>query len=146
MAADTFTPSSHLVHWLVQTVAMLFTGLILPGLKVSGPISAFLAVIVLAFINAHVWDAALFFQVPDTLSSQMLVLLLANAVIFWLVIKILPGVEIEGLLAPILAPVLFTLLSVLFMQVEKQIDWSGVVQTSKEVVNDVKGYVKEEKK
>ena len=112
--------------WILQTIAMMVTCFLLPRLTVSGPLGALGAVVALAFVNAQVWDAALFFQVPDSLSAHALVLMLSNGLVFWVVVKILPGIEVEGILPAIAAPIVFTICSLLISHYGKDIEWQKV--------------------
>ncbi|MCB0333306.1 MAG: phage holin family protein [Bdellovibrionales bacterium] len=114
--------------WLLQTIAMVITAILLPGLKVtsfSGPV---FAVFALAFINTHLWSAALFFNIPLDWSTEGLALLVANGVIFWLVIKMVPGIEVSGLGTALIAPVIFTGCSILTTKYGQQVDWMNLVQ------------------
>lgn len=113
----------HLNIWILQIIAMMITALLIPGFTVSGPIGALLGVVGLAFVNAHLWDAALFFSIPDSLTSQALVTFFANGLIFWVLVKILPGIEVKGLLPALLAPVVFSVTSMLLYTYCKDVDW-----------------------
>jgi uncharacterized membrane protein YvlD (DUF360 family) len=110
--------------WVFQTVAMMFTALIIPGLKVKGPFGAFLAVVALAYINTTFWDWALFFKLPDSLTIKALLLILTNGIIFWVLVKILPGIEVEGIMPALAAPVIFSLLSVIVPVISGHIEWA----------------------
>lgn len=139
-AASIF-PGLSLTEWLMQTVAMLFTCFFIPKLKVDGPIAAFITVVTLAFINTHLWSTALFFKIPDSASMQLVVLLLANGLIFWIVVKFLPGIEIEGIFPAIAAPVVFSILSILVSQLAPLIDWAVVWKFVVLFFSTLKGYL-----
>lgn len=113
-------------YWFLQTLAMIVTAILIPGLKITSIFGALFCVIGLALVNAHMWDAALFFSVPDNVSLQTLFLLGANGVIFWLLVKLLPGIEISGIFAAILAPVVFTVCSILISQYGQDIEWKNI--------------------
>lgn len=122
-----FDPSSiNINFWVLQTIAMALTALLIPGLKITSPLGALAMVVALAFVNSHIWDAALFFSIPDHISSHVLLLVGANAAIFWVLVKILPGIESSGIVPAIVSPLLFTLLSVLINTYGKDIDWMRV--------------------
>ncbi len=127
-------------HWILQVIAMLVTAALIPGLRVTGISGAFGIVAALAFVNATVWHAALFFQIPNHISSHVLLLLLANGVLFWLLVKLLPGIEIEGILAAILSPLVFTLLSMIITYYGRDIDWLALFTQAKEFVEGVRDY------
>jgi len=127
-------------YWALQTVAMMVTALLIPKLKVDGPLPAFLTVLALGFINAHVWGAALFFSIPDTLSSKALTLLITNGAIFWIVVKILPGIECEGILPALVAPLVFSLTSLAISEYGSTVDWPALGKTALELILSLKSY------
>lgn len=118
--------SFHIDYWVFQTLAMMVTAFILPGVRVTGFWGALIAVICLAFFNAHLWDAALFFKIPDTMTSQAILLIVMNGVLFWIFAKIIPGIEINGILPALAAPIVFTLLSIFISQNLTGFDWHGM--------------------
>ena len=120
---------------------MLITCAIIPKLRVSGPFWAFVTVLALAFINSKVWDAALFFQVPDHLSVQVLTLFLTNGIIFWIVVKLLPGIEVDGFVPALIAPVVFTFLSLIVSEYHAKIDWTAVFDFIIKVVQEIRVFV-----
>lgn len=128
----------NLRFWAIQTVAMMITAFLLPGLTVSGPLPAFAAVAALAFVNSHLWDAALFFQIPDSFGQPQLIVLAANAIIFWVIVKLLPGIEIKGILPAIAAPILFTITGIVISKYEPMIDWSKVYASVVEFISHLK--------
>lgn len=113
-------------YWVLQTIAMALTALLLPGLRITNPLGALGAVVALAFVNAHVWDAALFMSIPDTFSSQAITLIVANGVVFWVLVKILPGIESSGVLPVIAAPLVFSILSMFIHSYAKDVDWAAL--------------------
>jgi len=123
--------------WALQTVAMMLTALLIPGLTVSGPIGAFLAVAALAFINTKVWDTALFMSVPDSLTLKAGMLLLVNGAIFWVMVKAMPGIAVRGILPALAAPVVFTVLTLTLPDVAKRIDWQALLQRGSGIVQEI---------
>ncbi|NIR58061.1 MAG: hypothetical protein GWO02_00340, partial [Gammaproteobacteria bacterium] len=73
---------------------------------------------------------ALFLSVPSAPTTQALTLLVANAAIFWALVKLLPGIEIEGILPALAAPVVFTCASLLIDRYGREIDWVAIIQWS----------------
>jgi uncharacterized membrane protein YvlD (DUF360 family) len=98
-------------YWGLQTVAMMLTALLIPRMRITSIFGALGIVLALGLVNATVWDTALFFSVPSSFSGQALTLLLANGVLFWVLVKLLPGIEIDGFAPALVAPVVFTALS-----------------------------------
>ncbi len=137
-------PSFRLGYWLVQTLAMMLTCLLIPKLKVSSPFWAFVAVVALALVNAHFWDAALFFHIPEAVSTQALILLLANGTLFWVLVKILPGIEVEGIVPAMVAPLVFTVTTLVVAEVAQEVDWGKVVAETIRVAGEARDYFQQQ--
>ena len=127
-------------RWAFQTVAMTLTAVLIPGFKVTSVFGPILAVVALAFINAHVWSTALFFQVPDTFTTQAGLLFAVNGAIFWVLVKLLPGVEVKGLLPALAAPVVFTVLSVLVENYGNEVNWGEVFEETYAFLISIRDY------
>jgi len=126
--------------WIIQTIAMLLTALLIPGLRVTSIFGALLCVVALAFVNAHLWSAALFFHVPMELSIHALMLLLANGVIFWIIVKILPGIEVSGIIPALVAPIAFTLIAVVIQLYLGEVEWGPVVEATLERISNLRDF------
>ncbi len=117
-------------YWILQAIGMWLTTIIIPRLRITGVSGAFLIVIALAMVNATIWDAALFFSIPDMFTAHAMTILLANGVVFWVLVKILPGIEVDGILPAIAAPVVFTLVSLFVNEYLKDVDWIVLGKTA----------------
>lgn len=115
-------------YWFLQTVAMTVTALLIPKLRITSIFGALITVISLAAINATVWDAALFLSMPQAFTTQAGLLLATNGAIFWILVKLLPGIEVEGVFPAIIAPVVFAICSILISHYGKHIDWPAVFE------------------
>jgi hypothetical protein len=58
------------------------------------------------------------------LTIKALLLILTNGIIFWVLVKILPGIEVEGIMPALAAPVIFSLLSVIVPVISGHIEWA----------------------
>ena len=130
-------------EWILQALAMGLTALLIPNLRITSIFGAFTSILGLALINATVWDAALFMKVPDSISTQALMLFLANGVLFFIVVKLLPGIEIKGLGAAVMAPVVFSLSSVVITEVGKDVDWAEVGKNLMHKSSELRAYIKD---
>lgn len=115
-------------YWFLQSIAMALTVALLPNLRLTGIGGATLMVAALALVNSFVWDAALFLQVPDSFTSHAMVLVAANGAIFWILVKLLPSIEMDGILPAIVAPILFSIFSMLVMQYGASVNWLGAAR------------------
>ena len=126
---------------LLQTLAMIITAIIIPGLTVSGPLGAFIAVVAITLVNSYVWDAALFFHIPDSFTTHALLLLLANGVIFWIIVKLVPGIQVTGIFPALCAPVVLTITSYLILTYGKNIEWGKIYTYIVDHLAILKNYV-----
>ncbi len=133
-------------YWFLQTIAMAITALIIPRLNVTSLFGAFSTVLTLAFVNANIWSAALFFSIPDTFSFHALTLILANGIVFWILVKILPGIEVDGIVPALIAPVVFTVTSALVYQYGTKVEWIELGKKTIGVIGDVKDNLESPKK
>lgn len=127
---------STLVNKLVlQSIAIGVTALLIPGLKITAIWGATLMGIALVLVNSTLWDARLFLNLPGSFSTDALSLLLINGLLFWLLVKFLPGIEIKGILPALLAPIVFTISSSVINLYMSDIDW---IQKSKEAARVIR--------
>lgn len=117
----------HLDSLILQTIALLITAFLLPRFQVHGPLSGFIMVAALSFVNTTLWDAALFYSIPNSLSTQTAITFLTNAVVFWVLAKSLPGIAIQGLWPALIAPIVLTGVSLLTYKYGRDIDWMHLV-------------------
>lgn len=127
--------------WFLQTLAMSLTALVLPKLRITSIFGAFLTVVGLAFVNSKVWDAALFLHVPNEISLQIITLFMANGVIFWVLVKLLPGIEISGFFTACAAPIIFTIFSLLFHKYGHEINWNNILVYIFNSIASLKQYI-----
>lgn len=113
-------------YWVLQTLAVTLTALLIPRLRITSLFGATAMAGAIALVNATVWNAGLFSFIPSSLSSHALTLLLANGFIFWLLVKLLPGIESDGILPCLIAPIVFTVCSVFINEFGRDIDWISV--------------------
>jgi hypothetical protein len=134
-------PQVDFTFWITQCLAMALAVLLIPKLRVTSIFGPILAVVTLALINTTVWSSQLFSVLPSAISAQTLILLLINGAIFWAVVKILPGIETDGILPSLIAPVVFTLCTLAVPRVVEQVNWDTVLNQTKQIAEQVKSYV-----
>lgn len=127
-------------YWILQTLAMLLTTWIVPNLRVTSIFGALITVVALAFVNAHVWDVALFFEIPDSFTTRSVLLLFCNGTLFWILVKLLPGIEVTGFLPALIAPLVFTVCSLVVAHYGKDFDWQNALTSFIEFMRDTRGF------
>lgn len=123
---------------VLLSLSLVVTAWLLPGLAVTSVFGPILAVITLALMNNYLWSTALFFQIPDSLTAQTFLTLVANGALFWIVVKLLPGIEISGVVPALVAPVLFTLLSIVAFRYGRNINWIEVWQVVSDFIQGIR--------
>lgn len=112
--------------WILQTVAMALTALLVPRLRITSLFGAFTMVAALTFVNRTIWDSQLFASIPTQLTTQAFYLFIANGAIFWALVKLLPGIESEGILPALFGPIVFTICSMLVNTYGTNLDWKQI--------------------
>lgn len=140
-----FSVRASLNHALLQFIAMGITIFIIPSLRVTNITGAVIILAALAVVNSTVWDAGLFLGIPSDFSSQAIQIVLVNGLIFWILVKALPGIEADGLLPALIAPLVFALVSSLLRKYAHDVDWIGIIEKGLEGLMSYRDNVKGEK-
>jgi hypothetical protein len=138
-----FQSSPKLSTFLMQVLAMLLTCLFIPRLKVTSIFGAVFMVLSISFINRTLWDDHMFNMIPLDKTQSTIYLFLANGVIFWLLVKILPGIEVSGILPALVAPVVFSITNLAVTEASKNIDWKKVSVIAVDKVHIIRDELKE---
>ena len=85
-----------LARVLLNTVAIVLAGLIVPGIGVDGLLTALGAGTALGLINALIRPILLILTLPITLVTLGLFIVVLNAGCFWLVSVFVPGFHVAG--------------------------------------------------
>ncbi len=100
-----------LINWVLFALALLFVALIIPGITFSGFVPALLAAIVIGLVNIFIRPLLLILTLPINLLTLGLFTFVINALMFWLVSKLVPGFFVSGFLAALLGSILLSILS-----------------------------------
>jgi putative membrane protein len=85
-----------LARILLNALAIVLAGAIVPGISVDGLLSALAAGAALALINAVIRPVLLLLTLPITLLTLGLFIFVLNALCFWLVSAVVPGYHVAG--------------------------------------------------
>lgn len=112
-----------LARWIVSAVALYITAVlsqwlesILPGwariaIKIDGWFTPFLAVAVLAIINALIRPLVVILTLPLSCLTLGIFTFVINALMFWLVGRLVPGFTVEGPLAAVFGSIVMGIIS-----------------------------------
>ena len=100
---------------LLTALAVIVLATVLPGVSVSGYLSAIIVAVVIALLNMVVKPLLIFFTLPATIVTFGLFLFVINAIIILLADKLVGGFAVSGFFAALLFSILLSIFrSVLF--------------------------------
>ncbi len=85
-----------LVHWLIATLAIMVAAWLIPGVTVSSVFAAFVAALVLGFINMFIRPVIIILTLPINIFTLGLFTLVINALLVQLASFIVPGFGVAG--------------------------------------------------
>jgi putative membrane protein len=100
-----------LLRWVIGAAALLVVAYFVPGVSVSGFVSALAAAAVIGFINATLGAVIKFFAWPLRVLTLGLVSLVINALMLMLAAALVPGFRVEGFIAAVLGSILLSVVT-----------------------------------
>ena len=85
-----------LTRWLISALAVMLVAYLVPGITVTGFLSALLVALVLGFANAIVRPVLVFLTLPITVLTLGFFVLIINGFLFMVTAKIVPGFTVDG--------------------------------------------------
>ncbi len=99
-----------LLNWILGALFLLLIARIVPGFHLSGCVSAFVAVVIIAFLNATLGFFLRIIGFPLTILTLGLFLIVINAIILKAAAAIMPGFSIRGFLPALVAAIILSIL------------------------------------
>lgn len=130
-----------LTQLLFQSIAMALTVGILPNLMISSIFGPVLMVAAITAVNHYFWDSALFYSLPTDFSTRTMTLLFINGALFWILVKVLPGIEMIGFLPAIAGPLVFTAVNIAIQEYGRDIDWSQLMREIRNIMHEIKMFM-----
>lgn len=85
-----------LVKWVLFALLIMFIAWIIPGITITGFLSALFVVVVLSLVNIFIRPLIQLISLPLNVITLGLFSLIINALLFLLVAKFSPGFQIDG--------------------------------------------------
>lgn len=85
-----------IVKWILLSLLIMFIAWVIPGITITGFISALFVVLVFSLINVFIKPLVEFISLPLNFLTLGLFSLIVNALLFILVAKLSPGFQIDG--------------------------------------------------
>lgn len=101
-----------LLKWIAFTFIVMFTAWIVPGIKLDGFLTAFVAAAVIAIVNISLKPMLNIITLPINVLSLGLFTLVINAVLLMFVAYLVTGFEIDGFIPALLGSIIMSVLSV----------------------------------
>src|SRR5262245_23343736 len=100
-----------LARLLLNGLAIVIAAWLVPGVRLGGPLPAFLAGAILGFVNAVVRPVLLLLTFPFTLLTLGLFIFVVNAVCLALTAALVPGFGLSGFSAAFLGALVVSIVS-----------------------------------
>ena len=101
-----------LLKWIAFTFIVMFTAWLVPGIKLDGFLTAFVAAAVIAIVNISLKPILNLITLPINVLSLGLFTLVINAILLMFVAYIVTGFEIDGFIPALFGPIIMSILSV----------------------------------
>ncbi len=85
-----------LVKWVLLALLIMLIAWVIPGITISGFLSAMIVVLVLSIVNLLIRPLVQLISLPLNVLTLGIFSLIINALLFLLVAKFSPGFQIEG--------------------------------------------------
>lgn len=108
-----------LIALLLNTIALIITAYIVPGIHVASFVSALLAAIVLGVINTFIKPLLVFLTLPLTIITLGLFLFIVNAIVLRLTALFVSGFTVDGWLPAILGAIVLSIVSAILSMLVK---------------------------
>ncbi len=100
-----------LVRWFCYALALIFTAWIIPGISVANFMTALLACVVIALINAFVKPILMLISLPINFLTVGLFTLVINALLLMLAGWLTPGLMVDGFWSAFFGAIILSILS-----------------------------------
>ena len=109
-----------LLHWLLLTIAILITAYLVPGIAVSGFLTALIAGACLGFINLVIKPVLKLLTLPINILTLGIFSIVLNALLFWALTLVVPGFSIATFQAALIGSVIIAVINWIFNKIIKE--------------------------
>ena len=100
-----------LVGWIINTIALYVTVLLVPGIEVDNAATIFLSALVIGFVNILIKPTVHLIYLPLTILTLGIFALFINATLLGLSAWLVPGFNITGFLPALLGAIVISIVS-----------------------------------
>ncbi len=102
-----------LIVWIVSSLLLYITAIIVPGFKISSFLRAMIAALVIGLLNMFIRPLLIFLSLPITIITLGLFIFVVNAIILRLAAGMLKGFDIHGWFPAIIGALVLALMQVI---------------------------------
>lgn len=85
-----------IIRWILFALLIMLIAWIIPGITITGFVSALIVVVILSIVNVLIRPIVQFVSLPLNVLTLGIFSLIINALLFLLVAKFSPGFQIDG--------------------------------------------------
>ena len=85
-----------IIRWILFALLIMLIAWIIPGITITGFVSALIVVVILSIVNVLIRPIVQFISLPLNVLTLGIFSLIINALLFLLVAKFSPGFQIDG--------------------------------------------------
>ena len=100
-----------LLVWLINALALMAVPYLLPGIAVSGFLTALVAALVLGLVNAVIRPILILLTLPATLLTLGLFIFVINGLLFWFVGSFIEGFRVAGVWWGTIGAIVYSIVS-----------------------------------
>jgi putative membrane protein len=108
-----------LLVWLLNAVALIAVAYLLPGISVSGFLTALLAALVLGLVNTLIRPLLIVLTLPVTVLTLGLFIFVINGLLFWFVGSFIDGFVVSGFWWGVIGAIAYSIFSWLLSSLVK---------------------------
>lgn len=100
-----------IIRWLLSVLALILVQYLFKGISFESFGTVMIAALVLGIVNAIIRPIVLILTLPINIITLGLFTLIINALMFWIVYKIVPGVEMTNFSAAFWGALIYTFIN-----------------------------------
>ena len=101
-----------ILRWVALALIIMFVGWLIPGITVENFLTAMIAAVVIALINAFIKPLIMMLTLPINILTLGIFTLVINALLFMFATYLVPGIEVNGFLSALIGSILISVFSI----------------------------------
>lgn len=107
-----------IIRWILFALLIMLIAWLIPGITITGFISALIVVVILSIVNVLIRPIVQFVSLPLNVLTLGIFSLIINALLFLLVAKFSPGFQIDGFWSGFFGAIILSIMSPLIDKIK----------------------------